>query len=154
MASHNGTWRSARYSRPFSRVKRCHMRRGLENSNLLRSARHFHFEKVNVPLRHQRRPSARQAEGISRPSSPNVSRIRLTMPAVYMPLAGIMSAINPPGQAREKYLCRIATKSDYDYESTRVVDDQTSAARKSSCRKRPQLDIKLLDRMQPLDRRT
>ncbi|KAL0777495.1 hypothetical protein CaCOL14_007013 [Colletotrichum acutatum] len=38
------------------------------------------------------------------------------MPAVYMPLAGVMSAVNSQGQAREKYLCRIATKSDYDYE--------------------------------------
>ncbi|KAJ0329072.1 hypothetical protein COL5a_004301 [Colletotrichum fioriniae] len=74
----------------------------------------------------------------------NVSRMRLTMPAVYMPLAGVMSAVNSPGQAREKYLCRIATKSDYlhyDYESARAVDDQTSAADNSSCRKQPQLDI-------------
>ncbi|KXH42868.1 hypothetical protein CSIM01_05976 [Colletotrichum simmondsii] len=46
----------------------------------------------------------------------NAPRMRLTMPAVYMPLAGVMSAVNSPGQAREKYLCRIATKSDYDYE--------------------------------------
>ncbi|KAK1709839.1 hypothetical protein BDP67DRAFT_620623 [Colletotrichum lupini] len=35
---------------------------------------------------------------------------------VYMPLAGVMSAVNSPGQARERYLCRIVTKSDYDYE--------------------------------------
>ncbi|UQC79157.1 uncharacterized protein CLUP02_04636 [Colletotrichum lupini] len=75
-------------------------------SYLLRPARRFHFQKVNGLWG---KPIASSLYHFKTRAGPRHANL-------YMPLAGVMSAVNSPGQARERYLCRIVTKSDYDYE--------------------------------------